>query len=297
MKNLLQIKHFIDEHPLSGRHRLIAYYKFLYWQVSQLLYPHETIVPFVGNTKLVVKKGLTGATGNIYTGLHEFTDMGFLLHFLRKDDLFFDIGANIGSYTILASGYIGARTVSFEPVPSSFEWVKKNLAINKLNDLVQAMNIGVGSTEGILHFTRSYDTENHVVIDPRHNRENLIEVQIIDFDSIAAKEGIPSLVKIDVEGYETEVLKGMMQSLRSEELKAIIIELNGSGKRYGFDDKLIHENLLANEYLPYQYDPFDRKLELLQNYGSLNTIYIKDIEFVKSRIESANKVKIFSEIF
>jgi len=43
-------------------------------------------------------------------------DMGFLLHFLRKDDLFLDVGANIGSYTVLAGGAVGAKSISFEPV-------------------------------------------------------------------------------------------------------------------------------------------------------------------------------------
>jgi hypothetical protein len=42
-------------------------------------------------------------SGNIYAGLHEFGDMAFVLHFLRAGDLFADVGANIGSYTVLAS--------------------------------------------------------------------------------------------------------------------------------------------------------------------------------------------------
>lgn len=52
---------------------------------------------------------MTGATGNIYVGLHEFEDMAFLLHVLRRTDLFVDVGANIGSYTILAGGAAGAK--------------------------------------------------------------------------------------------------------------------------------------------------------------------------------------------
>jgi hypothetical protein len=47
--------------------------------------------------------GMTGATGNLYVGLHEFEEMAFLLHFLRPGDLFADVGANVGSYTILAA--------------------------------------------------------------------------------------------------------------------------------------------------------------------------------------------------
>ncbi len=59
---------------------------------------------------------MTGATGNIYAGLHEFDDMAFFLHLLRPEDMFADVGSNIGSYTILASGVVGAKSVAFEPV-------------------------------------------------------------------------------------------------------------------------------------------------------------------------------------
>lgn len=298
MQRLKQIFKFINHHPLASRHKLKAYYRFIKWQITQSIYPHDTIYRFVVNTKLVVKKGLKGATGNIYTGLHEFSDMGFLLHFLRKEDLFFDIGANIGSYSILAAGCKGTRTVAFEPIPSTFEWLRKNINVNNLNDIVKGCQIGIGSSKGIYHFSKFYDTVNHVVINPENKEsEEIIEVPVENFDTMAQIEGIPNLVKIDVEGFETEVLNGMSQSLKSGNLNAIIIELNGSGGRYGFEEKLIHEKLLINNFRPYRYDPFARKLELIQNHGSHNTIYIRDIEFVKRRVETAEKIKVFSETF
>jgi FkbM family methyltransferase len=296
MKRLKQIIYFINQHPLAGRHKLKAYYRFFKWQISQFIFPHETIYPFAGNTKLVVKKGLSGATGNIYTGLHEFSDMGFLLHVLRKEDLFFDIGANVGSYTVLASGCMGTRTVTFEPIPSTFIWLQKNININNLTTLVKALQVGVGSSKGILHFTRGYDTENHVLSrDENKKVGDILDVSVVDIDSITFTEGIPVLVKIDVEGFETEVVKGMCESLRSEKLKAIIIELNGSGGRYGFDEELIHIKLLEYNFLPYQYLPFERKLCLLDHYGPFNTIYIRDLDFVKNRLMTADKIKVFSE--
>ncbi len=163
---------------------------------------------------------------------------------------------------------------------------------------MRALNIGIGNTKSVLHFTKSYDTVNHVVADPKQkDMSEMIKVTVEDFDSIAAREGVPNLVKIDVEGFETEVLNGMIQSLKSQKLKAIIIELNGSGHRYGFDEFLIHQKLIENGFLPYQYDPFKRELDLLKHFGTLNTIYIKDIEFDKLRVQLANKVKIFSETF
>lgn len=298
MNRLKQVINFIYQHPLAKRHKVKASYRFFSWQLSQLFYPHEVVVPFVGTTKLIAKKGLTGATGNIYTGLHEFADMGFLLHFLRKEDLFFDIGANVGSYTILASGCIAAKSVSFEPIPATFEWLKKNIELNHLNDVVLARNIGIGSSKNILYFTKAFDTVNHVVINPGSmNSEEMIKVPVEDLDTIVTKEGIPILIKIDVEGFETDVLNGMSQTLPSEDLKAIIIELNGSGARYAYDERLIHEQLMSHNFRPYDYDPFERRLDLLQNFGSHNTIYIRDIDFAKKRVKTADKIKLFSEEF
>lgn len=288
---------FIHAHPLSKRHLVRSYFNYFSWQLSQMVYPRQVVLPFVGNTKLVLRKGLTGATGNIYTGLHEFADMTFLLHFLRKEDLFFDIGANVGSYTILASGYCGAKTVAFEPIPSTFDWLAKNIAINNIQYITHARNIGVSSRKAFLNFTNCFDTVNHVVsISENDGVENVTKVPVWDFDSIVANEGLPQLVKIDVEGFETEVINGMTTSLKSTSLKAIIIELNGSGRRYGFEEHLIHKKLIANEFLPYQYEPFARTLTSITQFGPHNTIYIKDIDFVKDRLQSAKKVPLFSEM-
>ena len=56
--------------------------------------------------------------------------MSFLLHYLNEEDTFVDIGANVGSYTIL-SGIIKKSTVhSFEPIPSTFKKLKRNISIN-----------------------------------------------------------------------------------------------------------------------------------------------------------------------
>ena len=51
---------------------------------------------------------MIGATGNLFCGLHEIEDMGFVLHFLRSDDIFLDVGVNVGTYTVLAAGVAGS---------------------------------------------------------------------------------------------------------------------------------------------------------------------------------------------
>ncbi len=62
--------------------------------------------------------------------------MSFVLHFLRNTDLFIDVGANLGAYSILASSVSGARTIAFEPVPHTFQLLKNNIALNRQFNLL-----------------------------------------------------------------------------------------------------------------------------------------------------------------
>ena len=101
---------------------------------------------------------MSGATGNLYCGLHEFYDMAFLLHFLRKEDLFVDVGANIGSYTILASAHIGASVISIEPVRKTFDHLATNVLLNNVYGKVELVNSAVGSKNGVIEFTSELDT-------------------------------------------------------------------------------------------------------------------------------------------
>lgn len=286
---------FIFSHPLGKKHPLKSLLRFMVWQIQTKLTPSKLIVkPFVGSVKFYAKKGLTGITGNIYTGLHEFGDMGFLLHFLRPQDMFFDVGANVGSYTLLASGACNAKSIAIEPVKTTFNILQQNIILNNLQNSVQLLNNGAGATEGALAFSSTEDTTNHVLTDDELTNSTAI-IQVITIDSLLTKDA-PALIKIDVEGYETEVLKGMAETLKTSSLKAIIIELNGSGERYGFDEQAIHQLLIDNQFIPYSYDPFTRSLTLLTTHGNYNTIYCRDIGFINDRLKNAPGIKLMGEV-
>jgi hypothetical protein len=124
---------FIINHPLNRKYKLKALLRFIRWQISIYFNPYPIIYPFAEKTKLIISKGMHGATGNLYCGLDEFEDMSFVLHFLREDDLFVDIGANIGSYTLLAANEVGAETISIEPIPATFNTLKTNMRLNNLD--------------------------------------------------------------------------------------------------------------------------------------------------------------------
>ena len=286
---------FLLHHPLGKKHPVQTLFRFSLWQLQCFLSPSKMRVKnFVGPVKFYASKGLTGITGNIYTGLHEFNDMGFLIHFLRPNDTFFDIGANVGSYTLLASGLCGANSTSIEPAKKTFDILYKNVALNDLGQKVTLINVVAGGSASTIIFTQNEDTLNHVV-SADETKTDIAELPVITIDSLLTK-GTPALIKMDVEGYETEVLKGMAETLSDTTLKAIIIELNGSGGRYGFDEHKIHELLISKGFQPYNYDTFTRQLTLLDNYGSYNTIYCRDLSFINDRVKNAKFVKIMGEM-
>lgn len=285
---------FIHQHPLAKNHLARAYYNFFSWQIKSRLQQNLQPIKFIGETYFYAKKGLSGVTGNIYVGLHEFNDMGFLLHFLRPEDTFLDIGANVGSYTLLASGVCRSKTYSFEPALTTFEILKENIDLNNINHLVTLENKGVGSENKNINFTTSQDTTNHIVLE-EDTKELTTSVPLISLNSYPFKDA-PILIKIDVEGFETEVLNGASQILTNPNLKAIIIELNGCGGRYGFDEEEIHQKLISHSFIPVSYDPFDRKISELKTYGAFNTIYIRDMNGVNSRLSSAAGFTLFNEI-
>jgi FkbM family methyltransferase len=288
LKSTLQ---FIINHPLNKDNKIAALNRFLKWQCNTRLNPYPVIYPFTTKARLIVQKGMTGATGNLYCGLHDFNDMFFLLHFLRKGDLFIDIGANIGSYTVLAAAHCGVETISIEPVPSTFSHLVDNISINQITHIATPLNMALGSAEGSITFTSKYDTVNHVAT--AADKET-IEVKVNALDHIV-RDLNPALIKIDVEGYETEVLAGAQQVLQNSSLKAIIIELNGSGGRYGYDENKIHELLLGKGFSPFIYEPFLRELKKVDSFGNHNTIYLRDIDFIKDRLKSAERVALLNK--
>ena len=294
MKSVFSILQFIWKHPLASKRRSYAMRRFFNWQISQRIFPVPVIYPLLENSVLIVEKGMTGATGNIYTGLMEFDEMSFVLHVLRENDLFADIGANIGVFSVLASVNAGAKTIAIEPVPATYSRLVRNIQANEMSGKICPRQVGVGNEQGEFLFSTNHDTVNHVLSD-REIKENVpaVKVNVDTIDKIFESE-CPCLIKMDVEGFEWPALQGAKRTMSDPRLKAIIIEINGSGSNYGISDDDIHSFLLNHGLRPFSYEPFSRSLNSLEKYGNTNTIYIRDPEWVKERVDSARKFEIFN---
>lgn len=276
MASILPTLQFIAQHPLSSRRPLRAYWRYARWQVESRL-REEVVFNWIEGSKLVARKGMTGATGNIYCGLHEFVDMAFLLHLLRPGDLFVDVGANIGSYTILASAVCGARSIAIEPDPGTVQSLKRNIEENAIGDRVTIIEAAVGASAGTVRFTIGRDTTNRVATDIDGVTR---EVKVCTLDEISTNE-LPVLIKMDVEGYEPQVVAGASDALMKPSLAAVIAETANPTIR----SVLENCGFVCATYLPFERSivPHDSSCNAA---SSQNALFVRPDQ-VKERLETA----------
>ena len=236
-------------HPLGRRRPLRTLLRIGRWQLMSRLRqgPHD--VAWIGGARLLVERGMTGATGNVYFGLHEVPDMAFLVHLLRPDELLLDIGANIGSYTVLAATAAQARVIAFEPHPRTAAALERNVAHNGLGGRVDVRRVALSDADGEGALTDGLDAMNYLVIgDP--GSDDLCTVPLRTLDGEIG-EAAPTMLKIDVEGHEENVLAGATRVLAQPQLEAIEIETV---------TEAIEARILAAGFSEAFYDPFTRSL-------------------------------------
>lgn len=280
---LLKVLGFIWNHPLNARGRMRAVWRLVRWQVGSRLLPGPVALPFVDETRLLVSRGMAGATGNWYCGLHEAAEMAFTLHFLRQTDLFLDVGANVGSYTILAGGACRARVLAVEPIRATFLRLSMNVSLNGLADAIVCRQLGLSDKLGSLRFTDDLDTVNHVLQDQLGAAG--VEVEVTTIDELVGAD-VPALIKIDVEGHELSVLRGAGRVLAHGGCLAVILETNGSGGRYGVHDDELFAVMQGHGYAPYVYDPIERRLSEGSPRAG-NAIFVKDRSRVELRVRQS----------
>jgi FkbM family methyltransferase len=274
-------------HPVARKKPISTAWRMVHWQlVASKTTPRE--VRFGNRSRLLVTKGMSGATGNVYYGLHEFDEMMFFLKVLEPSDLFLDIGANIGSYTVLVGNEIGCRVLSFEPNPATFAHLKKNVELNGLSDLCVLNCAGVGTERGVLGFSDGLDTINHVQL-----VGGQIQVPVVALDEMELQSD-SIFMKIDVEGFEAYVLSGGAELFRSGRVKCFMMELNGASVKYGIDEDALFAQILKYGFTAHWYDAKSKQLIALKRPTATNTWFIhsSSLQVVLNRLNRASVIEI-----
>ncbi len=143
---------------------------------------------------------------------------------LKSGQVFFDVGANAGYFTLVGAKKVGAlgKVVAFDPVPKNVETVLEQVRLNDLEDLCVVEPFAISSFSGVTQLAiPSRNANAHLAdieaphIKPEKNTN--IEVKSVTFDDYVETHVKPNLVKVDIEGAEVEALRGAVNLLRSSE--------------------------------------------------------------------------------
>lgn len=174
----------------------------------------------------------------------------------QPEEVFFDVGANIGGYTVWACKHRDVKTVAFEPEYKNFELLSQNINLNNCNAMAVRMALTDTPAEGLLYLSsnelggscHSFGESVDHMLRPRKGETQACAGAPLDLLIEEHDFPKPNHIKIDVDGLEFKVIKGMSKTLASPELKSILMEVNTNLPE--------HQAMLRDlEALGWHYDP------------------------------------------
>lgn len=149
----------------------------------------------------------SAATHGAWLGIYEAETQEALCRHVRPGDVVYDIGANAGFFTLLASVLVGenGQVVAFEPLPQNIGFLRRHLVLNGVEN-VQVMEAAVADVPGIASFTCQGDAAQGALSET----DTGLRVQVVTLDALVRDEIIrpPCVMKMDIEGAESRALAG-----------------------------------------------------------------------------------------
>ena len=288
-----------------GRAKILKIVKnFTVLQIKKNLSKKPFVFETCSKSFAFVQKGIDSASisGLFYYGLNEFNEVLFAWHILRPDDIFFDIGANQGSWgLILCPKKIICH--QFEPSTETFEILKKQISLNeRFKDYLIPHKKAISNKNSTVNFTKDFFTSNQIIDKKTKNKDiNFEKVKSITLNSASEKYGMPTLIKIDVEGFNDQVLEKGNKVLENPTLKALIIE---TFRRIEYKKKsfMEFEELLASYgFYPYSYNPIMRTIKPITKTNddpfANDTIYFRVSRDDLILLKESKPLKVLGELY
>ncbi|MGD0806850.1 MAG: FkbM family methyltransferase [Anaerolineales bacterium] len=212
------------------------------------LIPRQTVVPILQGP-LRGKKWIVGSGNHGYwLGSYELGKRALFVKTIPPGGVVYDLGANVGYYTLLSAVLAGprGRVFAFEPLPRNLEFLRRHLSLNRI-DNATVIEAAVTDRGGTVRFEEDASTSKG-----RIGAQGSLEVRSVALDELVARERMPrpDLLKIDIEGGEFLALQGARRILT--ESHPVIFLSTHSGK--------VHKECLAFlELLGYRIVPIDRR--------------------------------------
>jgi len=175
-------------------------------------------------------------------GIYEPSILDVIAKYLKKDDVFIDIGANIGQHSMFAASIVekNGKVYSFEPIPRIYKQLLDSVHINKFNNIVNVYNLALGEKDNVQTLYISSKNIGGSSLIKTQGADEKIEVKMTKGDNILLQLQQVNFIKIDVEGYEYEALSGISATLEHHH-PIIILEFNGElyNRNSNHGDKII----------------------------------------------------------
>jgi FkbM family methyltransferase len=151
---------------------------------------------------------------------YEPTVFNYLKQSLPPGAVVLEVGAHVGTFTVLLARWVGPTGLvyAFEPAPRPRSALEDHLALNRVRERVRVVPAAVSDRSGLARFfASSFSPEN--TLSPKHTRfseADGIEITVTTIDAFCCEHNVvPSLLKIDVEGFELHALRGAVRTLTS----------------------------------------------------------------------------------
>lgn len=178
------------------------------------------IIDRLGNFSLEYDINSGIGSAYFYNGCFEEGEIAFFEKILKGIDspVILDVGANIGTHSIRwAKINRKTKVFAFEPSPTTAQMLEQNVERNRLKDQIKVFATAVSESPGTARFYHCVDDAYSSLKDTgRYEVIDIIEVQVTTIDAFCKEQGLKkiNLIKVDVEGFETEVIKGAIETLK-----------------------------------------------------------------------------------
>ncbi len=149
---------------------------------------------------------------------------------MGPDDVLYDVGANVGAYSLIAAaaGAPGGRVVAFEPHSATYASLCENIDLNRLADRVSALPVGLAEASRIGTLYRTATTAGTALHSLEPEPGTIPQALVVlSLDDLVGTFGLPAptLLKLDVDGGEVAVLEGGDRVLSSPRLRSLVVEI------------------------------------------------------------------------
>ena len=220
-----------------------------------------------GNKLFLSKKGLALTVSHY--GTYEELEAKIMEEKIEIGNIVVDVGANIGLHTLNMARIVGnaGQVFAFEPDPSNFEILKKNAKINNYKNIILEQK-AVGDKHGKTTLYQSDNPINHRIFPQSERANSQVQVELTNLDNYFDSDMIDKInfIKIDVEGMEFGVLKGMKNILKNNKNIKILFEFVPKDTiEAGFIPIELLNYLTSNGFKLYCMDEKTKKLLYVSN--------------------------------